>query len=141
VIQSKGSPQTYHPTTAHLHNLKMHATKKRVFRYSSIDVTRFATKIPILLKLSSNTTCRRHIGWDKTFNHSDGKHVRQGVVGAIHTNTSEGFWLLIERGVVGTFHKVSKSAGICASPSSSSAIINPHNADTFGSAIEDAEAI
>jgi transposase-like protein len=29
------------------------------------------------------------------------------VVGAVHTNTIEGFWSLVKRGVVGTFHKVS----------------------------------
>jgi transposase-like protein len=32
----------------------------------------------------------------------------QYVAGAIHTNTIEGFWSLIKRGVMGTFHKVSK---------------------------------
>ena len=30
------------------------------------------------------------------------------VVGAIHTNTIEGFWSIIKRGIMGTFHKVSK---------------------------------
>jgi len=30
------------------------------------------------------------------------------VVGAVHTNTIEGFWSIMKRGVVGTFHKVSK---------------------------------
>ena len=30
------------------------------------------------------------------------------VAGAIHTNTIEGFWSIIKRGVMGTFHKVSK---------------------------------
>ncbi len=32
----------------------------------------------------------------------------QYVIGAIHTNTIDGFWSMIKRGVVGTFHKVSK---------------------------------
>ena len=36
--------------------------------------------------------------------HSEGEYV----VGAIHTNTIEGFWSMIKRGIVGTFHKVSK---------------------------------
>jgi hypothetical protein len=36
--------------------------------------------------------------------HSNGHHV----IGAIHTNTIDGFWSLIKRGVVGTFHKVRK---------------------------------
>ncbi len=30
------------------------------------------------------------------------------VVGAIHTNTIEGFWSMMKRGIVGTFHKVSR---------------------------------
>jgi transposase-like protein len=34
-------------------------------------------------------------------------HKRRYVVGAVHTNTIEGFWSIIKRGVVGTFHKVS----------------------------------
>ena len=32
---------------------------------------------------------------------------KQYVVGAIHTNTIEGFWSLFKRGIVGSFHKVS----------------------------------
>jgi transposase-like protein len=37
-------------------------------------------------------------------------HHEQGqyVVGAVHTNTIEGFWSIFKRGVVGTFHKVSE---------------------------------
>jgi hypothetical protein len=29
-------------------------------------------------------------------------------VGAVHTNTIEGFWSILKRGVVGTYHKVSR---------------------------------
>lgn len=36
--------------------------------------------------------------------HADGEYV----CGAIHTNTIEGFWSIVKRGIVGTFHKVSK---------------------------------
>jgi transposase-like protein len=36
--------------------------------------------------------------------HNEGEYV----VGAIHTNTIEGFWSLVKRGIMGTFHKVSK---------------------------------
>lgn len=37
-------------------------------------------------------------------NHERGEYVR----GAIHTNTIESFWSLLKRGVVGTYHNVSK---------------------------------
>jgi transposase-like protein len=37
-------------------------------------------------------------------NHEAGEYV----VGAIHTNTIEGFWSIFKRGIVGTFHKVSR---------------------------------
>jgi transposase-like protein len=37
-------------------------------------------------------------------NHSRGEYVR----GNVHTNNIESFWSLLKRGVVGTFHKVSK---------------------------------
>lgn len=39
----------------------------------------------------------------KVIRHADGQYV----IGAIHTNTIEGFWSIFKRGVVGTFHKVS----------------------------------
>jgi transposase-like protein len=41
----------------------------------------------------------------QTIDHAAGEYV----VGAVHTQTIEGFWSLIKRGVVGTYHKVSKT--------------------------------
>jgi transposase-like protein len=44
----------------------------------------------------------------KDYPHAIVDHAKgQYVVGAVHTNTIEGFWSLIKRGMVGTFHKVS----------------------------------
>jgi transposase-like protein len=43
------------------------------------------------------------------YNHSVVKHTKgEYVVGAIHTNTIESFWSLLKRGIVGSYHKVSK---------------------------------
>jgi transposase-like protein len=43
------------------------------------------------------------------FPHGTVNHRRnEYVVGAIHTNTIEGFWSLLKRGIVGSYHKVSK---------------------------------
>lgn len=39
-----------------------------------------------------------------TVNHRQGEYVR----GIVHTNTMESFWSLLKRGVVGTYHNVSK---------------------------------
>jgi ISXO2 transposase-like protein len=45
---------------------------------------------------------------DKEYPHAVIDHtLGEYVAGAIHTNTIEGFWSLIKRGIVGTFHKVS----------------------------------
>lgn len=43
------------------------------------------------------------------YNHEIVRHTRgEYVVGAVHTNTIEGFWSLLKRGIVGTFHKTSR---------------------------------
>jgi hypothetical protein len=48
----------------------------------------------------------KHLG--KTYPHGIIDHARgEYVVGAIHTNTIEGFWSIFKRGVVGTYHMVS----------------------------------
>jgi hypothetical protein len=48
----------------------------------------------------------RHL--NREFPHGWVRHgVGEYVAGAVHTNTIEGFWSLIKRGVIGTYHKVS----------------------------------
>jgi IS1 family transposase len=46
---------------------------------------------------------------DRDYPHATIDHARgQYVIGAIHTQTIEGFWSIFKRGVVGTFHKMSR---------------------------------
>jgi hypothetical protein len=40
----------------------------------------------------------------RVMNHSSGEYV----FGAVHTNTVEGFWSLLKRGIMGSYDKVSK---------------------------------
>jgi hypothetical protein len=48
-----------------------------------------------------------HKGLDKTYPHATVDHAKQQyVVGAVHTQTIEGFWSIFKRGIVGSFHKV-----------------------------------
>lgn len=43
-------------------------------------------------------------GGHQTVNHSRGEYAR----GSVHTNTIEGFFSLLKRGMMGTFHSVSR---------------------------------
>jgi ISXO2-like transposase domain/Transposase zinc-ribbon domain len=65
-------------------------------------------------------------------NHQAGEYV----VGAIHTNTIEGFWSLIKRGMVGTFHKVSRKYLPLYVAEFRFRYNNRENADIFGTAIK-----
>lgn len=57
------------------------------------------------------------------------------VVGAVHTNTIEGFWSLIKRGVVGTYHKVSRKYLPLYVAEFEFRYNNRENPDIFGQAI------
>lgn len=47
-------------------------------------------------------------GLEKLFSHSFVKHnEKEYVQGSVHTNTMEGFWSLLKRGIVGIYHSVS----------------------------------
>jgi transposase-like protein len=67
----------------------------------------------------------------KVINHAQGQYV----VGAVHTNTIEGFWSIFKRGVVGTFHKVSKKYLPLYVAEFEFRYNNRMNKDIFGAAI------
>ena len=60
---------------------------------------------------------------------------REYVLGAVHTNTIEGFWSIIKRGVAGSFHEVSKKYMLLDVAESQFRYNNRFNADIFGTAI------
>jgi transposase-like protein len=62
-------------------------------------------------------------------------HRRQYVIGAVHTNTIEGFWSIFKRGVVGTFHKMSAKYMPLYVAEFQFRYNNRFNADIFGTAI------
>jgi hypothetical protein len=67
----------------------------------------------------------------RTVNHAQ----HQYVVGAIHTNTIEGFWSIVKRGIVGTFHKVSAKYLPLYVAEFQFRYNNRFNEDIFGAAI------
>jgi ISXO2-like transposase domain len=69
----------------------------------------------------------------RTVDHRKGQYV----VGAVHTQTIEGFWSLIKRGMVGTFHKVSKKYLHLYVAEFQFRYNNRFNADIFGAAIKE----
>jgi hypothetical protein len=70
------------------------------------------------------------------YNHQTVDHHRkQYVVGAVHTNTIEGFWSIFKRGIVGSFHKVSAKYMPLYVAEFQFRYNNRHNPDIFGTAI------
>ena len=67
----------------------------------------------------------------KTINHAQGDYV----IGAVHSNTIEGFWSILKRGVVGTFHKVSRKYLPLYVAEFQFRYNNRKNVDIFGAAI------
>jgi transposase-like protein len=68
--------------------------------------------------------------------HATIDHARgQQVIGAVHTQTIEGFWSLVKRGMIGTFHKVSKKYLPLYVAEFQLRYSNRHNEDIFGEAI------
>jgi transposase-like protein len=73
---------------------------------------------------------------DKNFPHGVVRHSQDEYVhGNIHTNTIEGFWSLVKRGVMGTFHKVSRKYLQLYVNEFEFRYNNRKNANIFGAAI------
>jgi transposase-like protein len=66
-----------------------------------------------------------------TIDHSKGQYV----IGAVHTQTIEGFWSIFKRGVMGTFHKMSAKYMPLYVAEFQFRYNNRENADIFGTAI------
>ena len=60
----------------------------------------------------------------------------QYVASAVHTNTIEGFWSIVKRGIIGTFHKVSKKHLQLYVNAFEFRYNNRNNPDIFGAAIK-----
>ncbi len=72
------------------------------------NVEKFVREV-VSNKVSLLATDEHQVYWGlKEYPLQSVKHkIDQYVVGAVHTNTIEGFWSIFKRGVVGTFHKMS----------------------------------
>jgi transposase-like protein len=75
---------------------------------NKINVEKFVREA-VSNKVSLLATDEHQVYWGlKEYPRESVKHRNeQYVVGAVHTNTIEGFWSIFKRGVVGTFHKMS----------------------------------
>ena len=70
------------------------------------------------------------------YNHETVHHAaHRYVVGAVHTNTIEGFWSQFKRSVVGSYHKVSRKYLPLYIAECQFKYNNRFNSDIFGTAI------
>jgi IS1 family transposase len=79
---------------------------KRVTSQAMLDFVNEAVSNKV--SLLATDSWRGYSDYLRRFPHQMVDHSKhQYVVGAVHTNTIEGFWSIFKRGVVGTFHKMS----------------------------------
>ena len=77
-----------------------------------------------------------YFGLDKEYPHGTVDHTRgEYVVGAIHTQTIEGFWSILKRSIIGVHHNVSRKYLPLYVAERSFVYNNRHNEDVFGAAI------
>ena len=78
-------------------------------RVDSVTMQKFVREaVSTEVSLLATDEHRGYQGLDE-FPHGSVNHAaKRYVVGAVHTNTIEGFWSLIKRSIVGSYHKVSR---------------------------------
>src|SRR5216684_3267718 len=113
--------------------------------------TRRADKTPVIGAISrkGNVVCKKvelvatdeHAGYQyldrwqglphQSISHGQGEYVR----GLVHTNNIESFWSLLKRGIIGTYHNVSKKYLPLYLNEFQFRFNNRHERDIFGKAI------
>jgi transposase-like protein len=103
-------------------------------RETLVGFIREAVSNKVSLVATDDLRAYDKLGMD--FPHAFVRHkAKEYVVGAVHTNTIEGFWSLVKRGVVGTFHKVSAKYMPLYVSEFEFRYNNRQNPDIFGAAI------
>jgi hypothetical protein len=106
-------------------------------RATTRDLTAFineAVSDKVSLLVTDNFPAYRKLGSEyphAVIDHAKGDYV----VGAVHTNTIEGFWSIFKRGIVGSFHKVSAKYLPLYVAEFQFRHNNRNNPDIFGAAI------
>jgi transposase-like protein len=98
LVERNGKARSFHVANVNAANLKP-IIKEGVHGWSQV-MTDDSTVYPFILK--------NQVASHDVVNHSKGEYVRHEGGKSIHTNTVEGFFSLIKRGVYGTFHHISK---------------------------------
>ena len=82
----------------------------RMSAHRTLGKLSFAKSFPNKVSLLCTDECGRLSSISaRDFKHAFVNHAEgQYVVGAVHTQTIEGFWSMLKRGIIGSFHKVSR---------------------------------
>jgi transposase-like protein len=95
---------------------------------------RYAVSTDVSLLSTDESSAYSHL---KEYRHGFVRHsAGQYVHGAIHTNTIEGFWSMVKRGIIGSYHKVSAKYLQLYVNEFEFRYNNRENEDIFGSAMK-----
>jgi hypothetical protein len=104
-----------------------------VTREAAENFVNYAVSEKVSLLATDESSVYRHLAG---YPHRTVEHrAHRYVVGAVHTNTIEGFWSIFKRGVVGTFHKVGAKYMPLYVAEFQFRYNNRSNPDIFGAAI------